>query len=959
MKTFIEEIASKVYNDHQEDLGSITVIFPNRRAGLFFRKALGSMIKKPIWMPRITSFEDFILRQSDLEKIENIEAVFLLYEVFKDFPNKEEPFDKFYFWGEMILRDFDEIDQYLVDADKIFKSIKTQKELEAEFYFLSEEDMQVIQSFWMTFIPDTTKTQKTFLETWRILNPVYEAFRKRLLGRGQGYIGMIYRDFLEKLRREKPTSQRKLLFAGFNALTKVEEEIIKHYVDIGNVDLIWDVDAYYLDDERQEAGFFLREYRQDAVLGRYFPKDIPNRISSEKEVSITGVSLEVGQAKAMSESISELIREEDFDPQRTVVVLPQEHMLFPILHSLTDEVQKVNVTMGYPISETTVFNLVENLLLLQSSRRDSLVHGSSFYYKPVFALLRHPLLHHIGSSMVKKFLQEMKKRNLIFVYHDELPSHHHIFQLIFDKTEEPLYYLLTVLKELHKALGDVEFDIDKTFISGYYEQIENLNSMIGERTYQLSYNFLIKLFRRMSRSIKVPFTGEPLEGLQIMGILETRNLDFENVFILNMNEDSWPGIQRRGSFIPYNIRKAFDIPAYEHQDAIYSYLFYRLLQRSRRIEIFHNIVSEFNINGELSRFVQQLEFESNLNIKRRILANPIKVSTPVPIIIDKDKQVMEKLNRYLVKKNEWTPRLTPSALDTYLYCRLRFYFKYVEQLYEPDELLEELDPMVFGNILHDTMEILYKQFIKTQKRDTIEPNDFFWLEGGIDGAINKAFIQHYNVKNEKKFKLEGRNVIAAEILRKTAFKILNFDRHYAPFKIIGLETSTRDGYTVDFPIDSYGNELIVGLKGKIDRIDAKDGIVRVLDYKTGKDSRTFTNIDSLIDRDDEKRNKAAFQVFFYSYLFTSTYKESYNRIEPGLYNSRDLFNKDFNWQLQKKENRAPIENITNFDDYSQEFERILNRLLLEIWDKNLQFDQVEDEKKCKYCSYKEICNRGI
>ncbi len=959
MTTFIREIVDKIYQDHHGHLDEVSVIFPNRRAGLFFRNELGKLIDKPVWMPRIASFEDFILAQSSLRKIETLEAVFLLYESYKQYPNREEPFDKFFFWGEMILRDFEEIDQYMVDADRLFTSIKTQKELDEAFYFLDDEEKSIIQSFWLTFFPDTSKTQKAFLETWKILKPVYHDYRSKLIAKGKGYGGLIYREFLKELEAGDHPTDLSLIFAGFNALTHVEEAIIKYYVKERNAELVWDIDGYYMNDTSQEAGTFLRGYRNDTILGKSFPEEPPSWLNQGKGFTATGVSLEVGQAKAMAEVLSELTRSEEYSPEKTVVVLPQEYMLFPVLHALPEAVENVNITMGYPLKDTTIYSLIESLLRLQSTRRENLVHGSSFYHKPVVEILEHPLLQSNAGSGIHSLLGEIKKRNLIFLYQDELPQKPEVLELIFSKPEQPLAYLMEILSQLHKDRKDVGGEMEVEFIARFYEHVSKLRDMMGERAHQLGYDFLLKLFKRLSNSLKVPFTGEPLNGIQIMGILETRNLDFENVFILNMNEGSWPAPPKRGSFVPYNIRKAFQLPVFEHQDAIYSYLFYRLLQRAKRVHFFYNTVSEFNVNGELSRLVQQLEFESGHKIKKRILANPIKVTPPQAIIVDKTEQVLDKLNRFLVKAGEWTPRLTPSALDTYLYCRLRFYFRYILELYEPDELQEELDPMVFGNILHDTMEILYSQFIKKQKRDIIEPNDFFWLEGGIDGAINKAFISHYKVKNEKKFKLEGRNIIAAEIIRKTALKILKFDRQYAPFKIIGLETSTKDGYTLDYPVESNGRKILVGLKGKIDRIDLKQGKIRVIDYKTGKDKREFANVESLIDRENDKRNKAVFQVFFYSYLFMNTYNGAYDQIEPGLFNSRDLFDENFNWQIIQKEPRSPATDVSEFRQFLAQFEYILSQLLTEIWNPDIPFDQISDEKKCRFCAYKEICGRGI
>ena len=955
MHTFIQEVAQQILERHHQHLNNLTVIFPNRRAGLFLRSALGRLIDKPIWLPEIVSLEDFILEQSGYEKLEMLEAVYRLHEIAKQYQSKEEPFDRFFFWGEMILRDFDEIDQYLVDPEHLFRSIKSQKELDEEFYFLDEEEMRIIRSFWSTFLPEASKTQQAFLKTWKILGPIYDQLKGYLKSEKKGYTGHIYREFIKEMKSEAFHFERKMLLAGFNALTFTEEEIIKLLVENHSAEVMWDVDNYYLEDENQEAGHFLRDYRRDSVLGPTFDEDVPNGITSEKDIQGVGVSLEVGQAKALAEHLDALARSEGFKPEETVIVLPNEYMLFPLLSSLPPSIEKLNITMGFPLKDTTVYSLIESLLQLQSSSRSNVVHGASFYHQPVMDILEHPLIHPLGRGKIEKTVDEIKKRNLIFLYRDELLQQPAIFALIFDKHHQPLDYLSEVLSLLHDAWKGKGHELELEFINRFYAHISQLKEMIGDGI-QLSYDFLIRLFRRLARSLKVPFTGEPLEGLQIMGILETRNLDFRHVFILNMNEGSWPAPPKRGSFIPYNVRKAFELPVFEHQDSIYAYLFYRLLQRSESLYFYYNTVAEFNVNGEVSRYIQQLEVESDHQISHRFLANPIQV-TPAPAIhVEKTPLVMERLRKFLVKEEGWFPRLTPSALDTYLYCRLRFYFKYVAELYEPDELQEELNPMVFGNILHDTMEILYKQFMAKQKRDVIQPHDFFWLEGGVDGALNRAFIKHYDVKNEKKFKLEGRNIIAAEIIRKMVKKILKFDQDYAPFRILGLETSTRDGFIVNFPVQVNGEELMVGLKGKIDRIDIKQGTVRVLDYKSGRDEKDFTDVPSLIDREEKNRRKAVFQVFFYSYLFQQTYKGTYDRLQPGLFNSRDLFDEDFSWQVIQKKGREAIA-VEDFRGFEEEFLPVVNELLTEIYDSEVPFDQVDDHKKCRYCPYRSICSR--
>lgn len=954
-ESFISEVARRVLKDHQGDLEQVILVFPNRRAGLFFRKELGRLIDQPVRMPRVSSMEDFVMQYTSYKKVETLEAVFLLYEVYKTHQKKEETFDTFFFWGEMILRDFEEIDQYLVNTQQLFTSIKTQKELDEEFYFLDEEDRAIIQAFWRSFMPKATASQEAFLETWKILLPLYGSFKDNLKSKNLAYGGMIYREIAETLERIEVSKGDPLYFVGFNALTFAEEKIIKHFVQEQHAQLIWDLDKYYFANEKQEAGFFLREYAGDHLLSKTFPKEFPKRFEEEKELEAVGVSLEVGQTKALAEKLNQLSEQADFEPDQNVVVLPHEHMLFPTLHAIPDSIDQVNITMGYPLKDTPVFSLLESVLNLQKLRKESVVNGLSFYYKPLVSLLEHPLLFALEQDRIRKLISDIKRRNLILLYQEEIELKHPIFQIIFKKPDQALRYLMEILKMLYETWKGKGHDLELEFISQYYQNIHQLDEMIGNRVGDLSYDFLIKLFRRLSRSLKIPFTGEPLNGLQIMGILETRNLDFKNVFILNMNEDSWPAAARRGSFIPYNIRKAFDLPTFDHQDAIYAYLFYRLLQRAEKITFFYNTVSEFNVNGELSRLVQQLETESNFKIRKRILSNPIKTTAPDPITIEKQSVVLTKMERFLEGyKEKDASRFTPSALNTYLDCKLRFYFKYIEKLYEPDEVQEEMDPMVFGNILHNTMELLYKQFIKREKRDVIYPEDVFWIKEGVNGALNKSFIDHYGVKNEKKFKLEGRSLIAAEVLTKFVNKILDYDQEYAPFRILGLEASNRDGYALEVPVTVNGNTRHVRLKGIIDRLDLKDGKVRVIDYKTGRDEKHFESIESLIDPESNGRNKAVFQVMFYSYLFLNSYKEEFTRIEPGIFNSRDLFDESFEWKIYDKGLKSSVH---EYREYHEAFEKVIADLLTEIYDPSTVFDQTDDIKKCGYCPYREICQR--
>ncbi len=954
--TFIEELADQLLKEHHDKLSGVKVIFPNRRAGLFFRQALSQHIDKPLWMPEVLSMQDFVFSLSTLEPIETLAAIFELFQTYCAHQKEEETFEQFYFWGEMILRDFEEIDHYMVNPEHLFRSIKSQKELDEEFYFLDDEDKLVIQSFWSSFLPKTTKSQEAFLETWRILLPIYQDFKTQLNAKNHGYGGMIYRKVTEDLSKIDLTGLDNIYFAGFNALTSCEEAIIKHFVFEAKAQVKWDIDDYYFSSPVQEAGYFMRQYAKDPILGKTFPEVAPKRFDKDKIVTTTGVSLEVGQTKVMAEMLAERSQQPGFEARRSVIVLPKEHMLFPTLHAIPEAIEKINITMGYPLKDTPVYALLESLLHLQNSRKVSQTKGVLYYYKPLLEVLEHPLLQGIDEELVAGLVRTIRRQNRITMAVSELPLVHPIFVNVLDANDNPFDYLLAILEALHEEWKEKDQALEEVCIAQFYTQLSQLKEMMTAHQEGIEYGFFIKLFRRLARNLKIPFTGEPLDGLQIMGILETRNLDFDQVYILSMNEDSWPAAARTGSFIPYNIRKGFDMPVYDHQDSIYAYLFYRLLQRAKEVHIFYNTVSEFNVNGELSRYVQQLQVESGFKIVNRILSNDVKTKPALPILITKSTEVLAKMDRYTAgfvgNAISRPSALTPSALSIYLDCRLKFYYKYVAGLYEQDDVQEELDPMVFGNVLHKSIELLYDAFLAQNKREAVYKEDFFWIRAGVPGAVNKAFKEHYHVKADQKFELEGRSLIASDILIKMMHKILDHDEAYAPFSILALEAGAKDGYALEVPVSVGGKTKEIKVKGIIDRIDRKEGKVRIIDYKTGSDERTFKTVASLIDREDKNRNKAVFQVFMYSYLFQSQSKDEYDSIEPSIFNRKDLFKEDFTWTV--KMGHHPI---SDFHAYAGEFSGLLTDLLTELYDPAIPFDQTEELDKCKYCPYASICSR--
>lgn len=952
--TFLSEVADHLVTNHTNHLGECTVVFPNRRAGLFLKKHLSRKVDKPVWSPTVLSLEDFLFRFSKIKKADTLALVFELYEAFKEHQPGSEGFETFYFWGEMLLRDFEEVDHYLVNPKQLFHHIKSDRQIAEDFYFLDEEQERLIQKFWQEFFPSATKSQEQFVETWKILAPVYESFKERLTKDGIGYTSHIYRELADRIEKEQLSINGPVIFAGFNALTPVEEILIKHFVAEHGAEVLWDIDSYYLENEVQEAGGFLRQYQKDPILGKSFPKEIPATINQEKQVDVTGVSLEIGQAKAIGEQVAELVG--GVSLEEIVIILPQDYMLFPVLNAIPEEVEKLNVTMGYPLKETPLFGLLEASLEVQEHMQLSAENGLSFYHKPTLDVLSHPYLYKEEKNPLDKLIKDIKKKNQVRVFQpDILEVGSTVLNTIFrqvNEAENYAAYLSSIVEVLGQQVVE-RFGLEREYLYHFQQLLNRLNQILEKQTEKVDLKIFKGLFKKATRSVKIPFSGEPVEGLQVMGVLETRNLDFKHVFMLNMNEDIFPAAQRNGSFIPYRIRKAFDLPTFEVQDAIYAYLFYRLFQRSERLSFYYNMYADFGMSGEVSRFIRQLEQESKLTIKRKKLSNSIQVKERLPISIEKTQEVLDRLSIYTDKvppKDQ--KKLSASALNVYYNCKLQFYFKYVLRLFSGDELSDELDKRNFGNVLHRTLEFLYQDAIEGKPDGVVTENDFFRIRNSVDGAIEKAFRKHFGMGEKRKFELKDRNVVMADLIRKFVNKIIDMDEAYAPFSILSLEGK----YEQVFPVQSNGQTYKIRLGADIDRVDQKDGAVRVIDYKSGKDAKEIESIEKVFDPTPgttwkKGRNKAGFQTLFYALLYTSNNGMA-QAVIPGLLNMQELFQPDFDYRLTLGGNP-----LTDARPYLETFESKLSELLSEIFNTDQPFDQTEDERRCMFCDFKGICGR--
>ncbi len=947
MKYFLKEIAQYIVDAYGSRLKDCCVVFPNRRAGVFFKKHLAACITQPVWSPVVYTINDLVLKLSDYQRADDLELVFDLYELYRELSKSSESFDSFYSWGEIVLADFNDIDKYLVDPADLFQNITDIKAIENRFSYLTKEQIQVIQRFWKKFHPEKGNHEEKFLELWQILHPIYSRLNDRLSEKRSGYEGMIYKEVVNRIRTKDDLKLpfEKIIIAGFNALNECEKALFRYFISRNVAEFIWDYDDYYVNNLVHEAGRFLRDnLREFAPLQDDFLHN--NLETGKKSIQVINVPSNASQARLLPGFLSA----EDNTPD-TAVILADEGLLMPVLHSLPGEIKDVNVTMGYPVNETPVYSLIEHVVDLQSNKRGA----GRFYHKDVLSILNHPYVMRMHAGHCRPLVSRIQRQNWIYISEDHLRDNE-LFSLIFHQLSDFRDlpdYLLQILEHIVRSESrdeNIASSLENEFIYQLYIRINRLKDILSRRDVKLTATTMNRLIRKVMINSRIPFAGEPLSGLQVMGILETRVLDFRKVIILCMNEDKIPGSGKNYSIIPHHLRLGFKLPTLEHQDAIYAYYFYRLIQRAEEVVLMYNSHSEGISSGEKSRFLYQLIFDPLFEVKEKVLGFNISAVPEQIVRIDWDKKIDEKLKKYNAGRDNGR-FLSPSAMNTYIDCSLKFYFKYLADLKEPDEVVDEVDPLVFGNLLHHAINLLYEPFIGKY----LEDGDLSRMKGNkelIGRSIQSAFQnEKLIIENGPDARPEGKYAIIDEILKKYIRIILEVDRRYTPLKIIALEKAHK------MKIQVYHHpeikEVIVG--GKIDRIDLTGNDLRIIDYKTGETKDRFNMVSDLF-KSGYNRNNAAFQTFVYSKLFFDESEEIKSMIVPGLYPIRELLKNSFDYHFKSG---PPMKKstIADYRDMDREFSQLLGDLVSEIFNPEVSFTQTEDKKLCEYCPYSTICHR--
>ncbi|REE83554.1 PD-(D/E)XK nuclease superfamily protein [Lutibacter oceani] len=913
MKSFISKVVEDI-SSKNSNLNKLVFVLPSQRACLFLKKEIINRASSSLFLPKIVSIENYIQELADINLIDNTQLLFEFYSIYKKELSQDivEPFETFSQWATIALHDFNEIDSYLVNSEDFFANLRDLKKLDHWFQDKTP-----------------SKLALNYLQFFEYLNLLYNALYETLKVNKFGYQGLIYREATENLEyyiNNDPDKQ--VVFVGFNALNKAEETIFQELLNNNIATVYWDTSEAFLNKDN-EAGVFLRKYKRNWTYYKNHPfLWIDDSELIDKNIEFIGAPKNITQIKFVGELMSKF---DNFN--KTALVLADENLLSLTLNSLPNTVKNINITMGYPLKDIPVSNLFDKLFKLHlNQQKFNKVSQEQFYYKDILNLLNDPFLNKLEGELLQKIISKVKTENNIFLslktlknYIDDvdLEQLSIIFSLF--KFSDNVNDVIKQCSSLINELKNLVDGVDKEYLYRFYmlfQQLETLNSQYNHisdlKTLTIFYNSLLK-------SEKLSFQGEPLQGLQLMGMLETRVLDFETVIITSVNEGVLPGNKNENSFIPFDVKKHFGLPTYKEKDAIFSYHFQRLLQRARKVYLIYNTETDGYGAGEKSRFLTQLEIK-NPTIKKTIISPKVQLEEDVLIEIEKNSDIIKSL------KEVFTQGISPSALATYIYNPVSFYEQKILKIRDDDEVEETIAANTMGSVIHDVLEHLYKPFIN--KFLSVENIDE--MQKNTEKLLVKYFEKHYLKGNIE----IGKNKLIFEVCKNHINRFLKQElkllKQNKTLKIIALEAKLNTEIIVeeiDFPIN---------LRGIVDRIDELDGVTRIIDYKTGKvDANQLKMNDFSVIKEDYKYTKAM-QVMLYSYMYASSSTINLSQLESGIISFKNLnagfLKMNFSEKFRGMDSQVSEERIDNFmHEIKSLIQEILNPKIPFIQNENLPF----------------------
>ena len=971
MKSFLETVAEHIIEKFGNNLAHTAVIFPNKRARLFFNDYLARKVDGPMWSPAYLTISELFRSHTKLVIADPIKLVCDLHKSFLKFTGSEESLDHFYSWGQIMLSDFDDIDKNLADASNIFKNVNDIHELD-DISYLSEEQIEMLKRFFSNFNPDkSTELKRRFLTLWNHFHDIYVDFNSRLASQGMAYEGALYRKVVsdENLTFEYD----RYIFVGFNLLQRVEHKFFKRLKNEKKAFFYWDFDHYYMPDPKHqkynEAGYYISSYLSD------FPNELDIHDSSiygnfTKPKDITYISAPTENIQAVY--AADWLRQGSriADGRKTAVVLCNEGLLQAVVHNIPQEASKVNITTGYPLAQSPFCSLVSMLLDL---RTDGFVTQRGLYrLRYVNKVLKHPYITYI-SSLSNELFQELNGSNRLFFISADLMSKDDGLKLLFSPFETTgrsftctvIQWLLQVIKHIAGNAADTHDQFFQESLFRIYSIANRLYGLVESGDLTVDIVTLRRLMRQVLQTSSIPFHGEPAEGVQFMGVLETRNIDFDHLLVLSCNEGNMPKGVNDTSFIPYSIRKAHGLTTIDHKVAIYAYYFYRLLQRAKDVTLVYNNSADGTSTGEMSRFMLQIMIESQHSISRRAIVSGVSTSRHYPSAVEKTPEVMQRLHLRFDRKYRRDTQhslLTPTSINTFFRCQLRFYYKYVLGLMDNDESDNDtIDSLAFGSIFHKSAEEVYLR-MKDSKTSVVTKESIqhvLHADDYLTGVVEKYLDEVvYNLKQNRSSRPEynGLQLINIKVITRYLKQLLNSDLSLAPFTLVSLEQPVKEDIKVR--MGNSGEYFLSTLGGFVDRIDIVEDngckTMRVVDYKTGGsrvDSSKFKTVDDIFTGLSVANHADYYlQAIAYSNIVrhSATLNPSGLPVAPAL---------QF---VQHNQTSSPVlcldkHPITDVKTVEQDFRKNLDMLLTAMFDPEQPFQPVSDKKNCASCPYYNMC----
>ncbi len=990
---FLQQIA-KIYAEKLTPTSQLLFVFPNRRAGLFFRKELLALVKKPIFAPDITDINSLAATISPLQKANDIELLFALYESYVHVRSQHteeiETIDAFVPFGTTLLGDFNEIDKYLIDTKLLFSNIADLKNLNDQSQFLSEEQIAALNSFWGKVQNERNENlsfNRQFISLWDDLHDIYTHFTQSLIAKGIGYDGLIYRTAIEKLStfNFQLSTFKSIVFIGFNSLTTSEYRIFKHFQQLGIADFYFDYPTCYTSPSPFAS-----------TVGKYYERNLhefPSRYqhTQPSEPHIPNITLhstpsatnQINVACSLLTPNSSLLT-----PHSTAILLADESLMPSLIQQLPANIEKINITMGYPLSITPIATLINHILTLQTELTNNRDGITQFYYKPLLSILSHSNIQSIYPTSSAKIIDQITRANYIRITAEKL---HEIINNLNVTDEERQFFITlftphTTASELLEYLSDIisrlstlvqtqyiaslQLSTDNEFLYQYNQQLNQLKTLLTTNSSLLTPNLLRMLIMRLTSSLKVQFKGEPIEGMQIMGLLESRLLDFENIILIGFNDQKVPGNKSVNSIIPYNLRRAYNLPTHEISDAIQAYNFYRTLYHTKNLHLIYDSRNE-GAQNEISRYFYQLQYllrapMQQYNYQLQIQNTNNETQNNQEITIHKTSEIIDKLNSYKISNAS----LSASRLKDYIACPLRFYFSTIANIKSPNEINETGESSLLGRIYHKAMELYYNQHTTPQ---SLNPKQ-------IEILVHNAFIEE-SKSSGRQVQITGFNSLIFNLTHQFITNTIRFDiSRYKQNQFSNVESEVE----INQPINQ------INFKGYIDRIDKTDDTINIIDYKTTATPKNEIGIPNIINLFNSYKSShhELFQIILYCHIYNSSFliPHSSLKIRPLLYKTYELSKSDTQLhniklqvpnQLLDPNNLPPLDTpleaistdknsctlieITEYSLIATPFEWLLTRMLNNIYNPNIPFATTEnstEEKACKFCPYKTICKKN-